>query len=63
MKRGKGENGAEGNGSSTSLIGALGDGRFEQVEVGAIWILGQEEAVVKARLSEISGDGKTLLLL
>jgi hypothetical protein len=41
----------------------LGEGRFEQVEVGAIWILGQEEAVVKARLSEISGDGKTLLLL
>lgn len=61
MKRGKGENGAEGNGSSTSLIGPLGDGRFEQVEVGVIWILGQEEAVVKAR--ELSGDGKTLLLL
>lgn len=53
MKRGKGENGAEGNGSSTSLIGPLGDGRFEQVEVGVIWMLGQEEAVVKASLRVI----------
>ena len=53
MKTGKGENGAEGSGSSTSLIGALGDGRFEQVEVGVIWILGQEEAVMEASLRVI----------
>lgn len=53
MKRGKGENGAEGSGSSTSLIGTLGDGRFEQVEVGVIWMLGQEKAVMEASLRVI----------
>jgi hypothetical protein len=53
VKRGKGENGAEGNGSSTSLIGDLGDGRFEQVEMGVVWMLGQEDGVVEASLRVI----------